>query len=358
MPPEIVIFGAGPVGCTLALLLRSAGRRVAVCGARERSPAEGHPRPIALSYASRLVLQRAGVWPRLDVSPIETVHVSQRAAFGTTRLTAADAGVPALGYVIDYRMLVLQLAEAVRASGIRIEEATGRALDADAMLTVHAEGAGDYSTEKPYGQTAVVGLVETDPPAKTTAFERFTPQGPLALLPLGSRYGMIWAMQPASACSLAATDGPVFLEALQEAFGDRAGRFLAVHGRSTAALALRVRARRASVREVYVGNSAQTLHPVAGQGLNLGLRDAWDLSTCIGEATDSGASPILERYVAMRRFDALATIRFTDLLAGVFNGAHPIARVLRGAALTALDACVPAKRFFARRMIFGPSAMP
>lgn len=358
MPPEIVIFGAGPVGCTLALLLRSAGRAVAICGSRERSTADPPPRPIALSYASRLILERAGAWSRLAVTPIETVHVSQRSGFGTTCLGSADAGVPALGYVLDYRALVSALAGAVREGGLPIDEPADLQLRDDALLLVHAEGSGDYATDKSYLQTAVVGLVETDPPAKATAFERFTPQGPLALLPLGAAYGMIWAMQPERAAALAQMDPPAFLDALQIAFGSRAGRFVSVRGRSTAALALRVRARRATVREVYVGNSAQTLHPVAGQGLNLGLRDAWDLASCICDAPDPGASSILERYVALRRFDALTTIRVTDLLAGVFTGTNPVARILRGAALTALDACVPAKRFFARRMIFGPSAMP
>jgi len=358
VPADIAIFGAGPVGCTLALLLRSAGRSVAIHAARERGSGDPYPRPIALSYASRLILERAGAWSRLALSPIETVHVSQRSGFGTTRLTSSDAGVSALGYVIDYRALAATLFEAVRGSGVRVNEGADPRTRADAALLVHAEGSGDYTAEKSYRQTAVVGLVETDPVAATTAFERFTPEGPLALLPLGGAYGMIWAMQPERAAALVNAEPPEFLATLQRAFGERAGRFVCVSGRSSAALALRVRARRASAREAYVGNSAQTLHPVAGQGLNLGLRDAWDLANAIGAAPDPGAEQVLERYVALRRFDALATIRFTDLLAGIFTGTNPLTRVLRGAALTALDACAPAKRFFARRMIFGPSAMP
>jgi 2-octaprenyl-6-methoxyphenol hydroxylase len=351
--PEIAIVGAGPVGCTLALLLDSAGRRVVVCGSRERGSADAHPRPIALSYASRLILERAGVWSRLALTPIQTVHVSQHSGFGTTSLTCADAGVPALGYVIDYRALREALLGALRESRVRNDEPVD-----SAALLAHAEGSGAYTTDKSYGQTAIVALVEADRRAGSTAFERFTPQGPLALLPLAGAYGMIWAMRPERAAALAGLDAPEFLEALQQAFGSRAGRFVSVRGRSSAPLALRVRRRRASVREVYVGNSAQTLHPVAGQGLNLGLRDAWDLATAIGDAPDPGAPAILERYVALRRFDASATIRFTDLLAGAFTGTNPVARALCGAALAALDACVPAKRFFARRMIFGPSAMP
>ena len=358
MQPEVLILGAGPVGCALALLLRCAGRSVALCDSRERRPGEPLPRPIALSYASRLILERAGAWSRLAATRIETVHVSQRAGFGTTRLSAADAGVPALGYVLDYRALVDALADAVRSAGLGVAAPADPALHANAALLVHAEGSGEYATDKRYDQSAVVGVVDADPPASATAFERFTPHGPLALLPLDGAYGMIWAMQPERAGALAGMPQAPFLEALQDASGTRAGRFSSVRGRSVAPLALRVRARRASVREVYVGNSAQTLHPVAGQGLNLGLRDAWDLASSIGDATDPGAGVILGRYVALRRFDALATIRFTDLLAGVFTGSNPVARTLRGVALAALDACVPARRFFARRMIFGPSAMP
>jgi len=356
--PEIVILGGGPVGCTLALLLQSAGRAAAVHGPRAGSAGNPAPRPIALSYASRLILERAGAWPGLAVTPIQTVHVSQRGGFGTTRLTSADAGVPALGYVIDYHCLVASLAATARSRGLWSDDPGDPAVRENAALLVHAEGSGNYRTDKSYEQTAVVGLVEAEPPAQATAYERFTPQGPLALLPLGSAYGMIWAMRPGRAAALAACDAPSFLGSLRDAFGDRAGRFVAVRGRSTAPLALRVRSRRATVREVYVGNSAQTLHPVAGQGLNLGLRDACDLATCLADAPDPGAAPILERYVALRRFDALAAIRFTDLLAGGFTGTDPVARLLRGIALGALDACTPMKRFFARRMIFGASAMP
>jgi 2-octaprenyl-6-methoxyphenol hydroxylase len=355
---EVVIVGAGPVGCTLALLLRAAGRSVAVCAWRGGNPAESQPRPIALSYASRLILERAGAWEGLAVTPIETVHVSQRGGFGTTRLTSADAGVPALGYVIDYRALARSLADAVRADTLWVEESAGSALRENAALLVHAEGSGNYSTDKRYRQTAIVGVVETFPPAGAIAYERFTPQGPLALLPLGSAYGLIWAMEPERASALACSGESPFLEALQSTFGERAGRFVSVQGRSAAPLALRVAARRSAVREVWVGNSAQTLHPVAGQGLNLGLRDAWDLASCVAGAADPGAAPVLERYVALRRFDAAAAIRFTDLLAGAFTGSNPVGRLVRGTALGALDAFAPARRFFARRMIFGSSALP
>ena len=119
-----------------------------------------------------------------------------------------------------------------------------------------------------------------------------------------------------------------------------------------------MRPSRVGVREAYVGNAAQTLHPVAGQGLNLGLRDAWDLAQVLRDAQDPGDARVLERFAAMRRLDAMATVRVTDFLAGAFLGANPLAGLMRGIGLTALDICLPARRFFARRMIYGTSALP
>ena len=351
--PEIIIRGAGPAGATLALLLHSVGRRVTLVESRGRGdPAAA--RPIALSYASRLILERAGAWQALDVTPIETVHVSQQRGLGTTRLTASDARVPALGYVIDYRALCEALAGRVAAAAIDVVTDCDR----PASLVVHAEGSSHYSKEKRYEQAAVVGLVSADSRAGSIAYERFTSDGPLALLPLAGSFGLVWAVPTDQAGTLVAMPEEQFLAALQQAFGRRAGRFVAASGRSSVALALRVRSERAAAREVYVGNSAQALHPVAGQGLNLGLRDAWELARTIADAPDPGAAEILHRYAKKRRLDAFATIRVTDLLAEVFIGTSPIARATRGGALCALDACAPARRFLARRMIYGASALP
>lgn len=353
MPAEIVVVGAGPAGSTLALLLHLAGREVALVDARARADALA-ARPIALSYASRIILERAGAWNALDVTPIDTVHASQQGGLGTTRLAARDAGVPALGYVIDYRALCDALASRVAAAGI----AVGSEPDHDARLVVHAEGSGEYAKEKRYDQVAVVALVSAEPRAGTTAFERFTREGPLALLPLAGRFGLVWAVREDKAAALVEMPEPQFVAALQEAFGRRAGRFTSAAGRSSFALALRVRTERAAAREAYVGNSAQTLHPVAGQGLNLGLRDAWELVQSIADAPDPGTPHILGRYAAKRRLDAAATIRVTDSLAELFVGTSAIARTVRGVAMCALDACAPARRFLARRMIYGPSALP
>ena len=352
-PAEVAIIGAGPVGCALALDLHRCGRRVRLCARPGNHAATPALRPIALSHASRLILERLDAWGALRPTPIGTIHVSQAGRFGRTRIGAADAGVPALGYVLDYDELTRALLGQVRARGIDLAAEVP-----EAALRVHAEGVAREATGKDYRQVALVARIETDPPAAGTAYERFTREGPLALLPLDRQYATVWAMAPERATVLAATDEATFLAELGAAFGRRAGRFVAAGTRARFPLALRVRASRTGEREVFLGNAAQTLHPVAGQGLNLGLRDAWDLARLLQDARDPGEARLLARFAATRRLDAVATIRVTDLLAGAFTGDGALPAAARGAAMTALDACAPARRFFARRMIFGISAIP
>jgi 2-octaprenyl-6-methoxyphenol hydroxylase len=344
---DVLIRGSGPVGCALALALRDAGLRVALY---ERSVSNSVSfRPIALSYASRLILERLGAWPR-EATPIETIHISQRGGFGRARFDAPDAGVPALGYVLDYARLAGELRAQAQEFIVRSE--------GPANCVVHAEGAAPDALEKRYAQDALVARIRTEPCAAGAAFERFTPDGPLALLPLEDSYALIWSTRPERARELAAAPAGDFLAALAAAAGSRPGRPVAVEERSVQPLALRVRPTRIGRREVFIGNAAQSLHPVAGQGLNLGLRDAWDLAQVWRGGGDPGDAASLERYAARRRLDAAATIRVTDFLAGAFLGSSRLARGARGAALTALDLFPPARRFFARRMIYGPSALP
>jgi len=358
MPPEIAIRGAGPAGCTLALLLHAAGRAVKLYERRPRDAAPGGPRPIALSFASRLILERAGSWRSLATTPIENIHVSQAGRLGRTHISARDAGPPALGYVIDYGALAAALAAQVDAAGIEVEYDSDPEATPEAQLVVHAEGASGEAHEKRYPQDAVIALVGVEPRAGTTACERFTADGPLALLPLEGHFAVVWGTSVARAQQLVAASAPEFLDALQQAFGARAGRFVSVAGRAAVPLALRVRECRIGERTVYVGNAAQTLHPVAGQGLNLGLRDVWELAQAVRAAPDAGDAKLLRNYAARRRLDAFATTRLTDLLASLFLGANPVAGAARGLAMIALDACTPARRFFARRMIYGASALP
>lgn len=343
---DIAILGAGPVGCAAALALRGSKHRVAL---REGGAPPAGFRPIALSHGSRLILERLGAWDALDPTPIETVQVSQRGSLGRTRLEASEAGVPALGYVVDYTALAQVLRAGVIRHGLMDPAPEG------ARCTIHAEGVSLEAHEKRYGQDAVVGLVGLTRPAATTAYERFTDDGPLALLPSAGRYALIWTAPPERAAALAAMPEVDFLAALSEQLGPRIGRAVSIHARAVQPLVLRVRPARVAGREVFIGNAAQTLHPVAGQGLNLGLRDAWDLAQFLRDAEDPGAGEVLARYTASRRIDALATIRVTDLLAA---GSSAPARALRALAMCALDALPGPRRFFARRMIYGASALP
>src|SRR5882672_2719923 len=342
---DVLIRGAGPVGCTLALALRPSGLRVALVDSPSPAPAF---RPIALSYASRLILERIGAWHDLAVTPIERIVVSQAGSFGRARLDAADADVPALGYVTEYSALLSRLRAQLDGGGEPVA----------ARCIVHAEGAPQETAGKRYAQDALVALVHTSPPSGAAAFERFTVEGPLALLPLAGRYALIWSMRPEHAQRRLAASEADFLRELGAAAGSAIGRATKVEHRALQPLALKVRAARVAGNEVYIGNAAQTLHPVAGQGLNLGLRDAWELARALATASDPGAPATLARFAARRRLDAGATIRITDFLAAGFAGENALLRAARGAALTALDILPAPRRFFARRMIFGASALP
>jgi 2-octaprenyl-6-methoxyphenol hydroxylase len=344
---DVLIRGAGPVACALALALRGTHLKVAILGRAETGASF---RPLALSHASRLILERLGVWRSLEATPIATIHVSQQGAFGRTVMDAPDAGVPALGYVTEYSAL-LSLLHA-KCEGLFVKG------ELQARCVVHAEGSASQSREKRYAQDALVAMVRTEPPSAGTAFERFTPEGPLALLPLAGRYALVWSCRPERAAELAQCAPGTFLDRLAVAAGRRPGRPVQVESRALQPLSLRVHPARVMPRAIFIGNAAQTLHPVAGQGLNLGLRDAWDLSIAFVESRDPGDAAVLARYAASRRFDARAAIGVTDALAGAFLGGNPLARAARGLALTALDLLPAPRRFFARRMIYGPSALP
>ena len=340
---DIVVRGAGPVGCVAALALAQAGLRVALQG---KEIAASAFRPIVLSYGSRLILERLGVWRELSPSAIRTIHVSQAGRFGRTVFEAADCGVPELGYVLEYSRLLQALHAAARNLVTRDEKA--------ARCIVHAEGAAPDAEEKRYSQDALVAAVRFSVPAGATAYERFTSEGPLALLPLGERYALVWSMRPERARELSQASETDFLAALGALAPGRAGRPVAVEARTIHPLSLRFRRTSVQGNEIYIGNAAQTLHPVAGQGLNLGVRDAWELAQIMRGAQDPADAQLLARFAASRRLDATAAIRVTDFLARAFLKSN----ALSGVALTALDIFPAPRRFFARRMIYGRAALP
>jgi len=367
---DVAIAGGGPVGCALALAL--SGSPVSV--ARIASEVDVADRPIALSYGSRLILERLGAWRSIQSSPIETIHVSQQ-GFGRTVMRCEEYGLPALGYVTAYSELVAQLAAQTPAAAETLKDwETGgeqvalrlsrgeEEVRMRARLLVLADGGAIRRAEHvtDYDQRAIVAEVKAERPRRGVAWERFTAEGPLALLPYGDRYALVWSVRPPAAENLLELSDPEFLARLREAFGGRLGDFRSTGPRSAFPLSLRYGAINPAPRILAVGNAAQTLHPVAGQGLNLGLRDAWELAQMLLDVVkeEIGARRFLARYVRRRRLDRYAGIGFTDFLVRIFSNSHPPLAAARGAGLAALDALPPARRFLARRMIFGTRALP
>ena len=376
---DLIIVGAGPVGMTLALALKDSGLDILLVDARARGAARHDPRVLALSHGSRLTLERLGVWAQLRATPIETIHISQQGRLGRSLLSAADYGLPAMGYVVAAGDLAAALDDALAAAGIPIldhSSVAGLAAGADdvivsltggnpltARLVACAEGSidGDDApelVERDYAQHAVICVATPVEGHAHRAWERFTPQGPLAVLPCGHDCAIVHTADPAEADALMALDDDVYRARLQAHFGDRL-HFAAVGPRARYPLKLRYRPNPVGQRTVWLGNAAQTLHPVAGQGYNLALRDVWALAQVLLRADgDPGAADTLARYADARRLDRQGTIRFTDGLVRLFSNAIPPLTHARGAGLFALDLLPPARHFVAKRMMFGARAWP
>jgi len=376
-PYAIVIAGGGPVGAALALGLKASGHRVALLEAREFDAVSTDARMIALSHGSRLILERLGAWQALpEVTPIRDIVVSQQRHFGRVELSAQEAGVPALGYVASYSALQRALMSALADSSVDVltgcvardfeGRADGAALDVDcagvarkidARLVVLADGADGMRLaqveERDYRQSALVCDVTSELPHHNRAFERFTPDGPLALLPTARGWSLVWTVRPGRAAALAALDQSQFCAELRAAFGAALGALNLTGARQVFPLKLKYARRPVAPRVVLVGNAAQSLHPVAGQGFNLGLRDAWELATIVRDVSDPGDSATINAYFAERRFDRTATILFTDTLIRLFSNDIPLLDRLCGAGLTVLGSVPPAKNFLVRRMMFG-----
>lgn len=374
---DIVIVGGGPVGVTLALALADSPWQVQVLEARADVGRAVYKRTLALSYGSRLILERLGIWSKLHhVTTITDIHVSQRGSLGMSCLRASEEGLPALGYVVDYAELDSVLHVALRDSGIELVtgaralaihhnpgyarvqvEHAGMPHQLTTRLAVIADGGagGAERVTQEYGQHALLASVTTELPHQGCAYERFTAEGPVALLPQEHGFALVWTTTPERVAALLAMPDHEFLQALHVHFGDRVGRFMTVAERSSFPLILRYAQASSAPHQVMIGNAAQTLHPVAGQGFNLGLRDAWELAEIVRDVQREalGSREMLNRYRAMRRMDTTASIFFTDLLVRLFSNAHPILQHGRSFGLMALQLLPPARHMVARRMIFG-----
>lgn len=383
---DILIVGGGLVGASLACALADQGLRIGVVEAAPfgtGNQASFDDRAIALAAGSQRIFAGMGLWEAIApaATPIERIHVSDRGRFGFTRLDRREEGVPALGHVALSRDLGRVLAERLQGlDGVELitpAEVTtldnsstparvslnrdGQPAAVTADLVVAADGArskvreslGIEVSEWDYRQTAVITNIRTAQPHRNVAYERFTDQGPIALLPMSEgRCSVVWTLPAERVDAVMALNDAACLARLQERFGYRLGRFERIGRRDAYPLVL-VRARESiRPRLALIGNAAHTLHPIAGQGFNLGLRDVAALAEVICDARragrDIGEAAVLQQYADWRRADHRRVIAFTDGLTRLFtNPLTPVA-LLRDAGMLAMDLCPPAKRLFGR----------
>ena len=394
---DVLIIGGGMVGVSLALALRGSGLRLGVIEAVAHGSAQQpsyDDRSLALAHGSYRIYTGMGVWQRIEeagVTPITRIHISDRGHFGCTRLDSRDMGVAAIGYVVENRVLGAALNQMlVQADDITLicpaevqdvefsaDAATVSVMQAgthrtiSARLVVAADGGRSAirrllniaTTQVDYQQCAVVTNITLARPHHGMAYERFTDSGPLALLPMGSnRCSVVWSLPPAQAEHMLTLKDDEFLPRLQDCFGDRLGAFVKVGARLSYPLALTRVAEHVRPRLVLIGNAAHTLHPVAGQGFNLGLRDVAVLAQIVVDAqrahSDYGSLPVLDRYAAWRRRDNIAVSTFTDALVRVFSNSFPPLAAARNLGLLALDLTLPIKRSLMRRTMGWSGRLP
>ena len=382
MSESIIIVGGGPVGSVLALALQQQGMSFTMLEARAKGASHKDTRALALSYGSRLILEKLGVWDVVEAkaTAINTIHISQRGGLGRTKLNAAEHHMPAIGYVLPYGALTQALDSALDTNHVMYEaEATeikpsetnsqvtfkqnGKPQTLQSALLVVADGgqsmgdiAGIKKETKAYGHDALVSKVTAELPHNNIAYERFTPSGPMALLPNGEAgFSLVWTGEKVSIDALLALDEATFLSQLHTAFGDRVGKFLSIEKRMSFPLKLSTLKPATAPHLVIIGNAAQTMHPVAGQGFNVGLRDAWTLADLMTNTPQAGwgEAEMLNIYSQQRSRDTRGGILFTDLLVNIFSNDTIGLFTLRGTGLGALELLKPVKNMLVSKMSFG-----
>lgn len=386
---DILIAGGGLVGASLACALACQPLRIAVV---ESAPFGSAAQPsyddraIALAYGTRRIFEGMGLWREVAAAatPIERVYVSDRGHFGATRMQAGAHGYDALGYVVESRALGRIYAEALRSLPhvrlispgrvkaiehapafvrVRLEQGADER-SVTARLVVGADGA-DSSVRRwggigvqrsEYGQSAVIANLTPERPHRNTAYERFTDSGPLAMLPMsGNRCALVWTVRAESCEAMMSLSDPDFLGMLQARFGGRLGRLQRVGARAAYPLALVRALSYTGARLALIGNAAHTLHPVAGQGFNLGMRDVAALAEVACDAAaaghDIGSRAVLARYEEWRRRDLRGMLRMTDTLARVFASGFAPLVAARNAGMVLMDLLPPVKAAAMRRVM-------
>jgi 2-octaprenyl-6-methoxyphenol hydroxylase len=378
---DLIIVGGGMVGASLAYALSKQSLRVAIIEAVPYQ-ADNQPsyddRAIALSFGSRRIFDGLGLWQSLTkyTTAINRIHVSDQGRFGFARLDNRQEGVDALGYVITARNLGkalvhqldqidnLTLITPANLTDIKLgdDHATaivtrnGKTETITANLIVAADGGNStvrqlldiHTTDHDYNQTAIVANITPELPHQHVAYERFTKHGPLALLPMeDNRCALVWTHDPQESKRLLGLNDDEFLNELQPCFGWRLGRFFKVGKRTAYPLKLVRAQEQVRNRLALIGNAAHTLHPIAGQGFNLGLRDVATLAQIVSDASrdgqDIGALELLEKYSQWRTRDHRQVIGFTNTLVSTFSNHFPPLAIARNLGLIATDIIPPLK---------------
>ena len=388
---DLIIVGGGMVGISLALLLRAQACHWKILLVEAQAYPEGgavgyrpsfDARSTALSWSSRKIFDQIGLWAELEqrVSPISQVHVSDRGHVGLSRILAEEAGVEALGYVTENRWLGEVLLRALRKSAVELrapaqvdavrivrdgaqvtlaggEQLRGRLLVvADGAGSATAGQLGIHYSSQSYGQTAIIANIALSQPHQGIAYERFTDWGPMAMLPLPDcedcpRSALVWTLPQDKASSLMASNESEFLLTLQDRFGFRLGKLVSVGQRFSYPLSLTLATEQVRRHLVVLGNAAHSLHPVAGQGFNLSLRDAAGLAEVLGEARreeDFAGLDALERFQANQAADQRNTTLFSDSLPRLFGLDTKVVQLARNSGLVAMDLLAPLRNRFAR----------
>ena len=378
---DIVIAGGGMIGTSLALALEPLGLNVAVVEAIPRKAAAQpsfDDRSTALSRSTQRMFEAMGLWPRIVAAstPIRAVHVSDQGRFGFSHIEAEEQGVEALGYVVINRVLGGVLQDALDSlesvdvfcparivdvelgldkAAAEVELVDGKRQTLTCDLLVASDGAnsvvremmGITAQKSHYGQCAVIGNLLPEKDINNVAYERFTEQGPLAILPVADgRAGFVWTVSEDDADRVMALDDEAFLAELQEQFGYRLGAFSKVGKRASYPLILSKALRLTATRSVLIGNSAHGLHPVSAQGFNLGMRDVAAIVDCIAESTDPAV--MLKQYASWRRSDQKKLVRFTDGLVKLFGSESRPLRALRNIGMLGFDLVPGVRSVFAK----------
>jgi 2-octaprenyl-6-methoxyphenol hydroxylase len=387
---DLLIVGGGMVGASLAHAVSGQGLKIGVIEAWPvASPAQPSfdDRVIALSWGSRVILQAMGVWDAIQpaAEPILNIHISDRGHFGFTRLNHQAEGVEALGYVVTARALgeallrdlvnhqFIQLICPARLKSFTVSDREVEVrIDQDAgeqrlgtRLLVAADG-GDSQVrqflsiplrEKSYGQTAIIANLRPEQAHRGSAYERFTDTGPLALLPMrDDRLSMVWTTRDGQVAELMDLSDEAFLRRLQDRFGYRLGRLRDPGKRIAYPLRLRQAVEQIGSRVALIGNAAHAIHPVTGQGFNLGLRDVAVLADLLADAARGGGDPgdmeLLKEYANWRKKDQDSVAMITDSLARLFANPFGPLRLVRNLGMVGLD-LVPGMKHLVARQFMG-----